>query len=175
MGHQPVGELQHAEHRRQHHDGRRVLGPGKISGGFGETMDGSGFGAQFGTTFKLDQIAPGDAVALKGAWAENEVCDVRRLTTARSSTGRRLTFHRGCVAFQHFWAPNLSSAVYLAVLPARLARAGVERQLDSSATWCGLRSPTSSSGIEGGYAKVNTATSGTWGVEGPVGARLVVV
>ena len=49
----------------------------KLSGGFAETTAGSGFGAQIGTTIKLDSIAPGDQLLLKAAWAQNEVAQLR--------------------------------------------------------------------------------------------------
>ena len=65
-GTRPVVQLQHAGHRRQHLMVARQLGCVRSLVATPTTAAGSGFGAQLGTTFKLDQIAKGDTVALEG-------------------------------------------------------------------------------------------------------------
>ncbi len=50
----------------------------KLSGGYGETTAGSGFGGQIGMTFKLDQIAPGDKLLLQAAASSSENSELRR-------------------------------------------------------------------------------------------------
>ncbi len=80
----------------------------KLSGGFGETKAGSGFGAQIGTTIKLDSIAPGDKLALQAAWAQSEVA---LFGSGGGTVAKSGSVWSGLVGFQHFWAPNLSSSV----------------------------------------------------------------
>ena len=122
-------------------------------------MYGSGFGAQLATTIKLDEIAPGDKLMLKAAWAQNEVWKFAG-GAAGAASGSTWS---AAASFQHFWAPNLSSAVtwqyYRQTGP--VAQNGYS--IVGNLVW----SPVTNfvAGIEGGYAKVNTATSGTWGVK----------
>src|SRR5690606_5248901 len=76
----------------------------------GETHYGGGFGVQAAATFKLDSIAPGDRLRVKGAWAQSEVAafaDDSAYNYSGSSVWSALA------SFQHFWSSQLSSAVTL--------------------------------------------------------------
>jgi hypothetical protein len=82
---------------------------GKLSAGFAETGNGSGFGVQAAATFKLDSIAPGDKLLLKGAWANGQVGAFADARGAIYANGTSVWSVVG--SFQHFWSPTLSSAI----------------------------------------------------------------
>ncbi len=129
----------------------------KLSGGFAETVYGSGFGVQLGTTIKLDQIAPGDQFMAKVAWAENKVWKFASPAAAGSATGG---VWGTTLAFQHFWAPNLSSAVNFGYY-SQTASNGYD--IHGDLVW----SPVTGffAGVVGSYTKISTAANGTWGVK----------
>jgi hypothetical protein len=131
----------------------------KLSGGFAETAYGSGGGFQLATTIKLDQIAPGDALMLKAAWAENKVWKFAGGPFG-SSDG---SVWSAAASFQHFWAPNLSSAVTFQYYDKSGTAAQNAYSIVGNLVW----SPVTNfiAGVEGGYSKVNTASDGTWGVK----------
>jgi hypothetical protein len=79
----------------------------KLSGGYGETAAGTGFGAQIGATLKLDSIAPGDTLTLQGAWAQSEVALFGSGGGTVASGG---SVWSALVGFTHFWAANLKSS-----------------------------------------------------------------
>ncbi len=113
----------------------------QLSGGFAETGFGSGFGAQLATTIKLDQIAPGDQLLLKAAWAENQVWSFAAGTgRGRCYVGQRV--ERGCVV-PALLGPDPVVGCHLAVLQPERWSASLRTPTRSSATWCGRRSPTS--------------------------------
>ncbi len=135
----------------------------KLSGGFAETSYGSGFGIQLGATIKLDQIAPGDKLLLKAAWAENQVSGFAVSGLGLASDG---SVWSAAASFQHFWAPNLSSALQFQYYdqeagPGLAATNAYE--IAGNLVW----SPVTNfyAGIEGGYSKVNTASDGQWGLK----------
>jgi hypothetical protein len=81
---------------------------GQLSAGYAETRYGGGFGIQAAATFKLDSIAPGDAIRLKAAWAQGEVASFADSSyTALPGD----SIWSALASFQHFWTPQLSSAV----------------------------------------------------------------
>ena len=132
----------------------------KLSGGFAETKYGSGFGVQLGTTIGLDQIAPGDALMLKAAWAQNQVWSFAASTGASGAASGSVW--SAAASFKHFWSPTLSSAVTWGYFnqAAPVAKSG--NQIIGNLVW----SPVTNffAGVEGSYSKVSTATTGTWGV-----------
>jgi hypothetical protein len=88
---------------------------GQLSAGYAETVYGGGFGIQAAATFKLDSIAPGDQLRLKAAWAQSEVASFAASSTVWGG-GYSGAYSGGSVwsalaSFQHFWTPQLSSAV----------------------------------------------------------------
>ena len=127
---------------------------GKLSFGFAETTYGSGFGIQAATTIKLDSIAPGDALRLKAAWAENKVWKFAASKGAGgSATG---SVWSALASFQHFWTPTLSSAVTFDYF----SQTGLSGyQVYGNLVW----SPVTGffAGVEAGYTKLST-TSGNW-------------
>ncbi len=129
----------------------------KLSGGFAETRFGSGFGAQLATTIKLDSIAPGDQLLLKTAWAQNQVWKF----AGGPSGGTTGSTWSAAASFQHFWAPTLSSAVTWQYYN-KSAGGPNAYSIVGNLVW----SPVTNffAGVEGGYSKVNTASTGTWGV-----------
>jgi hypothetical protein len=157
----------------------------KLSGGFGETNAGSGFGAQLGMTFKLDQIAPGDNLVLKGAWAQNEVATFASTTdgsTAGESAVNPLTGGSAwsfLAGLQHFWAPTLSSSftfdymnqgagtspahtmAFFNIPIAAAPKAGFNQySVFGNLVWAPVTN--FSAGAEVGYTKSSQNTTGTW-------------
>jgi hypothetical protein len=89
---------------------------GKLSAAYAETYYGGGFAIQGAATFKLDSIAPGDQLRLKAAWAQSEV-GAFAATYSWDGTALAAPDYAGgsvwsaLASFQHFWTPQLSSAV----------------------------------------------------------------
>jgi hypothetical protein len=81
---------------------------GKLSAAYAETYFGGGFAIQAAATFKLDSIAPGDALRLKAAWAQGEVASFA--DSSYQALGGDSVWS-ALASFQHFWTPQLSSAV----------------------------------------------------------------
>ena len=137
----------------------------KLSGGFAETMYGSGFGAQIGTTITLDSIAPGDELLLKAAWAENQVWKFATGAGAAAIGGATGSIWSAAASFRHVWAPNLRSDITWGYYNQSGLAAGNTNGYDvkGDLVW----SPVTGffAGVQGMYAKVNTASSGTWGVK----------
>ena len=155
----------------------------KLSGGFAETYAGSGFGAQLGVTVMLDQIAPGDRLRLKAAWAQNEVASFAASTDGSTSGEVGVSPLAGgstwslLASFQHFWIPTLSSAItfdyvnqgagtapaYTSGVFTQPAAAGGgfnQYSIYGNLVW----SPVTNflAGGEVGYKKASTAAKGTW-------------
>ena len=136
----------------------------QLSGGFAETTAGSGFGAQLGTTIKLDQIAAGDQLMLKAAWAQNEVS---RFAAGGLAVGTSGSVWSAAASFQHFWAPNLSSAItwgyydQSAAAGAVAVAANTGYDLRGNLVWAPVTG--FSAGVEGLYKKIS-GTSSTWDV-----------
>ena len=135
----------------------------KLSGGFVESVAGSGFGAQVGVTLKLDQIAPGDQLLLKAAWAQSEAS---RFAVSGWRVASGGDVWSAAASFQHFWAPTLSSAItfqYANGSGAALVADTTSYEIVGNLVW----SPVTNffAGVEAGYHKYNTAASGTWGVK----------
>jgi hypothetical protein len=135
---------------------------GKLSLGFAETTYGSGFGGQIATTIKLDSIAPGDKLRLKAAFAQNEVW---KFASSKGAAGDASGHVWSALAsFQHFWTPTLSSAVtfdyYNTSGAAVTASNRSAYQIYGNLVW----SPVTGfmAGVEGGYTKVSTSSSGAW-------------
>ncbi len=139
---------------------------GKLSGGFAETKAGSGFGVQLATEIKLDAIAPGDTLLLKGAWAANEVAG---FAVSGQTVGTGGSIWSAAASFKHFWSPMLSSAVTWQYYNQGASTGAVTVGASSAYSIAGnlVWTPVTnfSAGVEGGYSKVSTASSGTWGVK----------
>ena len=139
----------------------------QLSGGFAETKAGSGFGAQLATTIKLDQIAPGDQLMLKAAWAQNQVCKFAASTGP--GVGSNGSVWSAAASFQHFWAPTLSSAVTWQYYNQEASTGTVAVAASNTYSIVGnlVWAPVTNfyAGVEAGYSKLNTASSGTWGVK----------
>jgi hypothetical protein len=136
----------------------------KLSGGFAETTWGSGFGAQLATTIKLDSIAPGDQLMLKTAWAENKVFRFAAGTKGGIAGASSGSVWSAAASFQHFWAPTLSSAVTWQYF--NQTGGGIAKNTYSivgNLVWAPVTG--FSAGVEAGYQKTNTASSGSWGVK----------
>jgi hypothetical protein len=133
----------------------------QLSGGFGETTYGSGFGVQLATTIKLDSIAPGDKLLLKAAWAQNEVWKF----AGGPAGGTGGSVWSAAASFQHFWSPTLSSAVTWQYYnqSAGTVAASNAYSIVGNLVWAPVTGFYA--GVEAGYSKVNTASSGTWGVK----------
>jgi hypothetical protein len=82
---------------------------GQLSAGYADTYNGGGFGIQAAATFKLDSIAPGDQLRLKAAWAQSEVASFADSSFNGGPSGGSIW--SALASFQHFWSPQLSSAV----------------------------------------------------------------
>ena len=135
----------------------------KLSGGFAETTFGSGFGVQIGTTIKLDQIAPGDQLLLKAAWAENQVSGFAVSGLGLAKDG---SVWSAAASFQHFWSPTWSSAVsfqYYDQQSGTGLNASNAYEIAGNLVWAPVTNFIA--GVEGGYTKVNTNSSGSWGVK----------
>jgi hypothetical protein len=133
---------------------------GKLSAGFAETGNGSGFGVQAAATFKLDSIAPGDKLLLKGAWAQGQV--------GAFADGRGAVYANGTTvwsvvgSFQHFWSPTLSSAITAGFTDRPSNQSiGDLTQVKANIVWA----PVSgfAAGVEGAYSSTsgNTQTTAT--------------
>ena len=135
----------------------------KLSGGFAETTFGSGFGAQIGTTFKLDQIAPGDQLLLKAAWAQRQAWKFASATKGGVGGATSGSIWSAAASFQHFWSPTLSSAVSYQYVNTGGPGSSNAYSIVGNLVW----SPVTNfiAGVEGGYSKVSTAASGSWGVK----------
>ena len=99
---------------------------------------------------------------LKAAWAENQVWSF----AGGPAGGTSGSVWSAAASFQHFWAPNLTSAVtwqYYNQSAGGAVVASTGNSIVGNLVW----SPVTNffAGVEGGYAKVNTASSGTWGVK----------
>jgi hypothetical protein len=155
----------------------------KLSGGFAETYAGSGFGAQLGMDFKLDAIAPGDVLRLKGAWAQNEVSSFASTTDGSDPGTLGVPVLMGgstwsfLASYQHFWASNLASAVTFDYMnqsagtapaytsgaftqPAAAGGGFSQYSIYGNLVW----SPVTNfmAGAEVGYKKNSVASNGTW-------------
>ena len=138
----------------------------QLSGGYVETAPGGGFGAQIGTTWKLDSIAPGDKLLLKAAWAQSEAS---RFAVSGWGVDSGGSVWSAAASFQHFWAPTLSSAVTFQYANG----SGGATLLDTTSysivgnlVWAPVTGFFA--GVEGGYT--NTDVSGSpsadkWGVK----------
>jgi hypothetical protein len=89
---------------------------GQLSAAYAETTYGGGFGIQAAATFKLDSIAPGDQLRLKAAGAQSEVGSFAASYSWQGLAIASPTYADGSVwsalaSFQHFWTPQLSSAI----------------------------------------------------------------
>ena len=130
---------------------------GQLSAAFAETDAGSGFAVQAAATFKLDSIAPGDQLRLKAAWAQSEVASF-----ADSSYGDIVwggdSVWSVLASFQHFWTPQLSSAVTFDY--SRETGGYSEYQVSGNLVW----SPVAGflAGAEVGYHDGSTWSDGDW-------------
>ena len=133
-----------------------------LAGGFAETTAGSGFGARIGMTWKLDSIAPGDQFLAQFAWAQSEAS---RFGADGMATVAGGSVWSAVAAFQHFWAPNLSSAVTFqyADESGTAANNGSVYSIAGNLVW----SPVTNflAGIEGTYQTNPGTASDTWGVK----------
>jgi len=127
---------------------------GKLSVGFAETTYGSGFGVQAAVTIKLNEIAKGDALRLKAAWAQSQVARFANNAAANYAGG---SVWSALASFQHFWSPQLYSAVTFSYyLPSNAA-----------ASWSGalnlVWAPVTGffAGVEGLYT-VSAGGAGVW-------------
>jgi hypothetical protein len=135
----------------------------KLSAGFGETWAGSGFGAQIGAQVKLDQLAPGDKLGAVFAWSQSEVATFGGGGSVVDSGG---SVWSAVVAFQHFWAPTLSSAVtfqYVDESGTDHGNNGNAYSIAGNLVWAPVTNFLA--GVEVGYEKYNTSSDGTWGVK----------
>ena len=131
---------------------------GKLSVAYAETSFGSGFGIQAAATIKLDSIAPGDKLLLKAAWAQREVWKYASSGTLTGATGG--SAWSAAASFQHFWSPTLSSAATLQYA----AQTGLNSyQISGNLVWAPVTG--FAAGVEVGYQKVSTVTSGVWGAK----------
>jgi hypothetical protein len=125
----------------------------QLSGGFVETVAGSGFGAQIGMTFKLDAIAPGDALLLEAS----------RFAVSGADVDEEGSIWSAAASFQHFWAPTWSSAVTFQYFD----QSGGLVLADDNAYSIGgnlVWAPVTGfiAGVEGGYTKYDSDEDGTW-------------
>lgn len=135
----------------------------QLSGGFAETAFGSGFGAQVATTIKLDQIAPGDQLLLKAAWAENKVWKFAAGTKGGVGGATTGSVWMAAASFQHFWSPTLSSAVTWQYTNQSGPNSHNAYSIVGNLVWAPVTGFFA--GVEGGYSKISTASSGAWGVK----------
>jgi hypothetical protein len=127
---------------------------GKLSVGFAETVSGSGFGLQAAATFKLDQIAPGDQLRLKAAWAQGQVGSFAGGGVYANGS----SVWSALASFQHFWMPTLSSAVTFSYLdyPAGLAGNDVW-SVYGNLVWAPVTGFLA--GVEAGYTTTSAGTA----------------
>jgi hypothetical protein len=140
---------------------------GQLSAAYAETTYGGGFAIQGAATFKLDSIAPGDALRLKAAWAQSEVGAFAATYSYNGSVIWAPDFAGGSVwsalaSFQHFWTPQLSSAVtfdYAAGSGGTLANNVSAYQIFGNLVWA----PVSGfmAGVEVGYTNVDVDNVGS--------------
>jgi hypothetical protein len=128
---------------------------GKLSVGFAETAQGSGFGVQGAVTIKLNEIAKGDALRLKLAWAQSQV-------SRFAGNGTSAVFAGGSVwsalaSFQHFWSPEVYSGVTFSYYaPSNVAASW---SLVANLVWAPVTGFIA--GVEGQYT-VTTGGAGVW-------------
>jgi len=138
---------------------------GQLSAGFAETSFGSGFGVQAAISLKLDAIAAGDALRLKAAWAQSETASFASSSAAPYAGGNVWS---ALASFQHFWTPQLSSAVsfdYQSIGAGTIVAAFTQWQAAANLVWAPVAG--FSAGVEVGYTDpVSTAPAGTNGVWG---------
>ena len=137
---------------------------GQLSAGFAETAFGSGFGVQAAISIKLDSIAAGDALRLKAAWAESQVSSFASSSAPVYAGG---SVWSALASFQHFWTPQLSSAVtfdYQNVGAGTVQAAFSQWEAAANLVW----SPVAGflAGVEAGYIDPPSiaapGTNGTW-------------
>lgn len=126
---------------------------GKLSVGFAETRNGSGFGIQGAATIKLDEIAKGDKLRLKAAWAQGQVGDFAGGGVMSNGT----SVWSALVSFQHFWSSQLSSAITFSYIdPSSAANSW---SLYGNLVWAPVTNFFA--GVEAGYTVANAGT-GVW-------------
>ncbi len=130
----------------------------QLSGGYVETWAGSGFGAQIGTTWKLDSIAPGDKLLLKAAWAQNEAS---RFAVSGADVYEGGSIWSAAASFQHFWTPTVSSAVTVQYFDQTGGTYDDNAyQIGGNLVWAPVTGFIA--GVEGGYTKYDSSDDGTW-------------
>jgi len=130
---------------------------GKLSVGFAESTWGSGFGVQVATTIKLNEIAKGDQLRLKAAWAQSQVGKFAGGVVSISGA----SVWSALASFQHFWSPQLSTAItYSYLVPATGTAA---YSIAANLVWAPVTGFFA--GIEGLYtfgSASGTSTTGAW-------------
>jgi hypothetical protein len=127
---------------------------GKLSVGFAETTFGSGFGVQAAVTIKLNEIAKGDALRLKAAWAQSQVAKFTNNAASNSAGG---SVWSALASFQHFWSPEVYSAVTFSYyLPSSAANSW---SLAANLVWAPVTGFFA--GVEGTYT-VTAGAAGVW-------------
>jgi hypothetical protein len=126
---------------------------GKLSLGFAETTAGSGFGVQIATTIKLNEIAKGDQLRLKAAWAQSQVS---RFANQNGSPYAGGSVWSALASFQHFWSPQLYSAVTFSYYAP--SAGSTVWSFAGNLVWAPVTGFFA--GIEGTYT--NTAGAGVW-------------
>jgi hypothetical protein len=129
---------------------------GQLSAGYAETTYGGGFGIQAAATFKLDSIAAGDQLRLKAAWAQGEAASFA--DSSYTALGGDSVWS-ALASFQHFWTPQLSSAVTFDY--SNNGWNDIQKyQVYGNLVW----SPVAGflAGAEVGYNKSSANTDGTW-------------
>jgi len=127
---------------------------GKLSVGYAETSFGSGFGIQAAVTFKLNELAKGDLLRLKAAWAQSQVSKFTNNAAGIFAGGSAWS---ALASFQHFWSPQLYSAVTGSYyLP---TNAAASWSVAANLVWAPVTGFYA--GIEGTYS-VNAGAAGFW-------------
>jgi hypothetical protein len=122
---------------------------GKLSVGYGQTSAGSGFGVQAGLTIKLNEIAKGDKLGLKAAWAQSQVGGF-----AGAGVNPTGSVWMASASFLHFWSPTVSSAVGVTYQNRSWVTAGANRwQAAINLVWAPVTG--FSAGGEVGWTKVD--------------------
>jgi hypothetical protein len=144
----------------------------KLAAGFAETTAGSGFGAQIGAQVKLDQLAPGDMLGAVFAWSQSETPNFGAETMPIAKGG---SVWSAVVAFKHFWAPTLSSAVTFQYADESGSTGAANNYSGYTIAGNIVWAPVTnfSAGLEVGYSKSNqpgttggvTNSDGVWGVK----------
>jgi len=135
----------------------------KLSVGWAETTSGTGFGAQIATTIKLDELAKGDKLMLKAAWAQGQVGAWADAPTAVYANGSSVW--SVVASFQHFWTGQLSTAITAGYTDRPLTTSagfGDIWQVRANLVWAPVTG--FAAGIEGSYVKSQTGTlsPGIW-------------